>query len=350
MSTRIFLEKVSQNGLEILGLLVDRMKTDFRPYVNAVLPHAVDRLGDARESVREKAHILLIKLMLATVSPQQLFDKLSPALAHKSAKVREEVMVLLQNALADHGAGAILLAPLVAPVVRLLSDPAAPVRDTAFNTLVELYKHVGERLRFDLQRKHSVPPARLPPLMAMFDQVRDSGLMKPTASVLPPGADGARRDANDEVDEAVAKTSVSRSTSAPPARRAVPQKAGGGAANGAAPTTNVRVRRTPSLVSRQSSATSSVSGTAAGAIDEATFIASFEQVPKVQLFSPRDLEDIMVKLRETISQQGNAWDVRTEALKKVRGVLIAGGTNFDELYQHLRLMEPALQLTLRDLR
>ena len=37
-------------------------------------------------------------------------------------------------------------------------------------------------------------------------------------------------------------------------------------------------------------------------------------------------------------------------LKKLRSILIAGGTNYDELYQHLRLMEPALQLTVQDLR
>ncbi|KAF0296309.1 CLIP-associating protein [Amphibalanus amphitrite] len=181
---------VSQNGLEIMGLLVKRMKADFRPYVNAVLPDAVDRLGDSKESVRDKAHILLIMLMLHTMSPQLMFEKLTPAFSHKLAKVREEVMVLLQNALADHGAHAIQLSRLLPSVVKLLSDPAAPVRDTAFNTLVEVYKHVGERVRLDLQKKFSVPPAKLGPLMATFDQVKESGQMMPTATLtLGPAAD-----------------------------------------------------------------------------------------------------------------------------------------------------------------
>ena len=51
--------------------------------------------------MRDKAHILLIMLMLHTVSPQLMFERLTPAFAHKLAKVREEVMVLLQNALAE---------------------------------------------------------------------------------------------------------------------------------------------------------------------------------------------------------------------------------------------------------
>jgi CLIP-associating protein 1/2 len=45
-------------------------------------------------------------------------------------------------------------------IVAGLSDPTAPVRDAASNTLVDVYRHVGERLRSDLQKKHSVPPAK----------------------------------------------------------------------------------------------------------------------------------------------------------------------------------------------
>ncbi|XP_043193977.1 CLIP-associating protein 1-like isoform X4 [Amphibalanus amphitrite] len=365
--------RVSQNGLEIMGLLVKRMKADFRPYVNAVLPDAVDRLGDSKESVRDKAHILLIMLMLHTMSPQLMFEKLTPAFSHKLAKVREEVMVLLQNALADHGAHAIQLSRLLPSVVKLLSDPAAPVRDTAFNTLVEVYKHVGERVRLDLQKKFSVPPAKLGPLMATFDQVKESGQMMPTATLtLGPAADSSKRDDEDEVDRMAVKSAASRSTSAPPVRRVPPQKAAG--ANGTLPSgattpglrpraarprspsidrrtpDAARVRRVPSLVSRKPSATSSASSTAAGAIDEAMFISAFEDVPKVTLYSHKDLEDHMVKIRETVSQPSNPWDKRIEALKKLRSILIAGGTNYDELYQHLRLMEPALQLTVQDLR
>lgn len=48
----------------------------------------------------------------------------------------------------------------LAAIVSLLSDPTASVRDAAFSTLVEIYTHIGERLRIDLQRKHSVPPAK----------------------------------------------------------------------------------------------------------------------------------------------------------------------------------------------
>ena len=36
---------MSQNGLDILGFLIDRLASDFRPYLNTVLGSVVDRWG-----------------------------------------------------------------------------------------------------------------------------------------------------------------------------------------------------------------------------------------------------------------------------------------------------------------
>ncbi|CAG2062336.1 unnamed protein product [Timema podura] len=141
--------------------LVDRMGVDFRPYISTVLPPIIDRLGDSKEMVREKSQLLILKLMERDViTPQALFDKLMPAFTHKNGKIREEVMNCLQTTLKEHGPQSLSISRLIAPIVKLLSDPMSPVRDTAFNTLVEIYRHVGERLRSDLQRKHAVPSSR----------------------------------------------------------------------------------------------------------------------------------------------------------------------------------------------
>lgn len=37
-------------------------------------------------------------------------------------------------------------------------------------------------------------------------------------------------------------------------------------------------------------------------------------------------------------------------LKKIRSLLIAGAASYEEFYPHLRLLEPALQLSVKDLR
>ena len=53
--------QVSQNGLDIVGLLVERLGHGFKVYVNTVIGAVVDRLGDTREVVRERANHVLTR-------------------------------------------------------------------------------------------------------------------------------------------------------------------------------------------------------------------------------------------------------------------------------------------------
>ncbi|KAJ8869794.1 hypothetical protein PR048_028802 [Dryococelus australis] len=77
---------------------------------------------------------------------------------------------------------------------------------------------------------------------------------------------------------------------------------------------------------------------------------SFEDVPTVQLFSARDLEESLNQIREIISDPNKDWNKRVDALKKLRSLLIAGAANFDELFTHLRLLEVPFQAIVKDLR
>jgi hypothetical protein len=56
-----FAFQVSQNGLDIIGLLIERLGHGFKMYVNTVIGAVVDRLGDTREIVREKAAYVLTR-------------------------------------------------------------------------------------------------------------------------------------------------------------------------------------------------------------------------------------------------------------------------------------------------
>ncbi|XP_066957441.1 CLIP-associating protein 1 isoform X34 [Macrobrachium rosenbergii] len=344
--------KVTLNGIEITTFLVERMKEDFRPYLGGVIPPIIDRLGDSKDAVREKAQVLISALMVHVLSPNSMFERLIPAFAHKNGKVREEVMACLQNALNNHGAGSITVSRLVPHIVKLLSDPTAPVRDCAFNTLVECYKHYGDRLRADLSKKHNIPPAKLPALMTRFDEVRDTGLLLPTATSLTGTGEGK---GEDDVDRASIKSggSKSRASSAPPVRRSVlgaslpPKSAGGESGGGGAP--RATVKRVPSVTRGRIGSSSSTTANA-GAVDEASFFASFEDVPKVTIYSTRELEDTLSKIREIIQNPNNDWDKRVDHLKKIRSLLIAGAASYEEFYPHLRLLEPAMQLSIKDLR
>uniref|UniRef100_A0A672Z1X7 Cytoplasmic linker associated protein 1a n=1 Tax=Sphaeramia orbicularis TaxID=375764 RepID=A0A672Z1X7_9TELE len=162
-------------------------------------------------------------------------------------------------------------------LLKIMDQAANPqVRDGAMNCLVEIYRHVGERVRMDLGKK-GLPQSRLNVIFSRFDEVQRSGNM-----VLSPlsGRDG------------------------------------GGA----------------------------------GAVDEQDFIQSFDDVPTLQIYSNREVEETMTKIRDVLSDDKRDWELRVAALKKVRSLLLAGAVEFDGFLQQLRLMEAPFKLSVKDLR
>ncbi|XP_042371234.1 CLIP-associating protein 1-A-like, partial [Plectropomus leopardus] len=91
-------------------------------------------------------------------------------------------------------------------------------------------------------------------------------------------------------------------------------------------------------------------GSGAGAVDEEDFIQAFEDVPTVQIYSNREVEEAMTKIRDVLSDDKRDWELRVAALKKVRSLLLAGAAEFDGFPQQLRLMEAAFKLSAKDLR
>jgi CLIP-associating protein 1/2 len=93
-------------------------------------------------------------------------EKLIPAFSHKNWRVREEMCYCLQDAILRYGVGSslvnsqLMLSKFIPPLMALISDPNSQVRDTAMSTLVEIYKHVGEKLRQDISKKHTNIPAQ----------------------------------------------------------------------------------------------------------------------------------------------------------------------------------------------
>ncbi|XP_078581920.1 CLIP-associating protein 2-like isoform X12 [Branchiostoma floridae x Branchiostoma japonicum] len=92
------------------------------------------------------------------------------------------------------------------------------------------------------------------------------------------------------------------------------------------------------------------SSAGAGGADEEMFIKFFEEVPKVNLFSARDLEDHMHKIKDTLGDDKCDWEQRVDSIKKVRSLLVHGAMDYDNFFQQLKLLEPVFKLAVRDLR
>ncbi|XP_043074480.1 CLIP-associating protein 2 isoform X25 [Puntigrus tetrazona] len=317
--------KVALLGIDIVSAFVDRMTDRFRGYIGTVVPALVDRLGDAKDQVREQAQALILKLMEQTATPMYIWERLFPCFKHKNFRSREGLCLCLVATLNAFGAQPLSLSKFVPHLCSLTGDQNPQVREAAITALVEVYRHVGERVRADLS-KRDLPSARLQTILSRFDEVLNSGNMALSLS------QDRSFDDDDSVDG-------SRPSSAQAAFKVpkVPKKPGDSASSSRRP-------------SATGAAKTGVSKEGAGAVDEEDFIKAFTDVPTVQIYSTRDLEDNLNKIREVLSDDKHDWDHRTNALKKIRSLLVAGAADYDCFYQHLRLLDGAFKLSAKDLR
>ena len=92
------------------------------------------------------------------------------------------------------------------------------------------------------------------------------------------------------------------------------------------------------------------SASAAGAVDEDSFIQAFEDVKKINIFNGRGVTEELNKIKETLTKTSNDWKVRMETLASMRALLIAGANQYDELFMGLKTLEVAFQVSVKDLR
>ncbi|XP_029766450.1 CLIP-associating protein 1 isoform X8 [Terrapene carolina triunguis] len=311
--------------MDILSALVSRLQDRFKAQIGTVLPSLLDRLGDAKDSVREQDQALLLKIMEQATNPQYVWDRLLGGFKHKNFRTREGICLCLIATLNVSGAQSLTLSKIVPHICNLLGDPNSQVRDAAINSLVEIYRHVGERVRADLSKK-GLPQSRLNVIFTKFDEVQKSGNMIQ-------GAGDKNFDDEDSVDgNRPSSASSSTSSKAPPNSRRV----GMGTA-----------RR---LGSAALGSKSTAAKEGAGAVDEEDFIKAFDDVPTVQIYSSRDLEESINKIREILSDDKHDWEQRVSALKRIRSLLLAGAAEHDNFFQHLRLLDGAFKLSAKDLR
>ncbi|XP_061780121.1 CLIP-associating protein 1-like isoform X6 [Nerophis lumbriciformis] len=313
--------KVVLSGMDILSALVSRLQERFRMQVGTVLPSLIDRLGDAKDQVRDQDQALLLKIMDQAANPQYVWERMIGGFKHKNNRTREGLCLCLIATLNVFGSQSLTLNKIVPHICHLLGDPTSQVRDGAMSSLVEIYRHVGERVRIDLGKK-GLPQSRLNVIFSKFDEVQRSGNM-----ILSPESDKNFED-DDSLDGGCSSTSSKAALLA--GRK----------------TMSVGPRRHPT----SSTKSAGKDGSSAGAVDEDDFMQAFEDVPTMQIYSNREVEEAMAKIRDVLSDDKRDWELRVAALKKVRSLVLAGAAEFDGFPQQLRLLESAFKLSAKDLR
>ena len=306
--------KISVNGLQLLGMVCVLLGTSFQRNISNALSTVVDRLGDAKQQVREEAQGLLIKFISPCSNPQYVFELLPNYFNHKNFRVREELMLCLVNTINRFGSQSIQISKLTPQILKLTSDPNSQVRDTATKTLVEIYRHVGDRVRTDLA-KRNIPEAKLNSLFSKFDEVQRSGKMVFTSQT--DQTDG-RNGTPAEKAKAPKSAAVRRSTSF-----------------------TAGEKRKPAM-DRQPSG-----GGGSGAVDENDFIAAWEDMPVSKAFSSKDVSNELDKINSCLSDPNYDWEKRVDALKQLRAL---GKLQPDNFARMLRELEVALRTSVKDLR
>lgn len=306
--------KVSQHGLELVGVLAYNMGPHFKSHITSVIPPVVDRLGDAKKIVRDQALELLYILMEPVSSPQLVFDNLLQYFNHKNWRVREVLMTCLTETINRFTASSLQLSKITPELVKLLSDPTGQVRDTAFNTVIEVYRHVGDRFRYDLI-KRKIPEAKLNNLLGKFDQLQRSGnvIGKSEADCGPPPPSSARKKTK--------SGGVRRSTSFSAGDK----------------------KKHQMTVERQ------LSAGASGAVDETDFMSLWEEVQEARVFSGREFNVELDRFKATLENSNNDWEKRVDALRQIRS-LVKIHTTVDNSIKLLKDLEEALKTSVKDLR
>lgn len=338
--------KVAQNGLEVLTVLAETTGFEFSTYVPTVLPHVIDRLGDTKEAVRTAAHMFLCTLpTVKATSPRVVLTRLLPVLTHKAAHAREETLMVINDLLNTHGATELQLRSSVPNLAALLSDPNASVRDVAMQLLINVYTHVGERLRLDLKRKELVPAAKLALLELKFDEAKEAGFLLATATQGADEPDFISRNAK----KALSIPTSARSREAPdstsgastPASEVVRKNVAGLYSSH----TGLR-KPPPSRVNAQ------VSSSEAGAVSCESFEAAFSSTAAAPLYGTRSLDDICRHSAALVGDRAADWEKRVDALKKIRSVLAANAhvQYATEFSAHLKDFSVPFLVVIKDLR
>uniref|UniRef100_A0A8C3GRM3 Cytoplasmic linker associated protein 1 n=1 Tax=Cairina moschata TaxID=8855 RepID=A0A8C3GRM3_CAIMO len=305
--------KVVLLGIDILSALVSRLQDRFKAQIGTVLPSLLDRLGDSKDSVREQDQTLLLKIMDQAANPQYVWDRMLGGFKHKNFRTREGICLCLIATLNASGAQSLTLSKIVPHICNLLGDPNSQVRDAAINSLVEIYRHVGERVRADLSKK-GLPQSRLNVIFTKFDEVQKSGNMIQSSG-------DKNFDDEDSVD-GNRPSSASSSTSS----------------------------KTPANSRRVGMGTTRRLGSAPLGSKSSSKLIAYMNLPLCKIYSSRDLEESINKIREILSDDKHDWEQRVSALKKIRSLLLAGAAEYDNFFQHLRLLDGAFKLSAKDLR
>ncbi|XP_062079246.1 CLIP-associated protein isoform X2 [Humulus lupulus] len=163
--------RVSQGALQALASAAVLSGEHLKLHFNALVPAVVERLGDAKQPVRDAARRLLLTLMEVS-SPTIIVERAgSFAWTHKSWRVREEFARTVTSAIGLFSATELpLQRAILPPILQMLNDPNPGVREAAILCIEEMYTQAGTQFRDELHRHH-LPSSMVKDINARLERI-----------------------------------------------------------------------------------------------------------------------------------------------------------------------------------
>ncbi|XP_071696556.1 CLIP-associated protein-like isoform X2 [Rutidosis leptorrhynchoides] len=163
--------RVSQGGLQALDSAAVLSGEHLKLHFNSLVPATVERLGDAKQPVRDAARRLLLTLMQVS-SPTLIVERAgSNAWTHKSWRVREEFARTVTSAIGLFASTELpLQRAILPPILQMLYDPNPGVREAAILCIEEMYAQIGPQFREELHR-HQLPSSMVKDINARLERI-----------------------------------------------------------------------------------------------------------------------------------------------------------------------------------
>ncbi|XP_051193751.1 CLIP-associated protein isoform X1 [Lolium perenne] len=287
--------RVAQGGLHALSAAAVLAGEHFKMHLNALVPAAVERLGDGKQPVRDASRQLLVTLMEVS-SPTIIVERAgSYAWTHKSWRVREEFVRTLATAVGLFASTELLLQRVfLSPVLQLLNDLNQSVREAAISCIQEMYKNMGSQFHEELQR-HNLPSYMLKEINSRLDKIEPK----------VPSSDGAR----------VQYRAMERSVSAHP-KRSSPRK-------------------------KNTSRESTLFG---GDTD-----ITEKPVEPIRVHSEKELVREIEKIASALNPEKD-WSIRIAAMQRIEALVYGGAIDYPSFFMLLKQLVHPLSSQLCDRR
>ncbi|WVZ74590.1 hypothetical protein U9M48_022754 [Paspalum notatum var. saurae] len=306
--------RVVQGGLQALSAAAVLAGDHFKIHLNALVPAAVERLGDGKQPVREAARQLLVTLMEVS-SPTIIVERAGNyAWTHKSWRVREEFVHTVAAAVGLFASAEIpLQRVLLSPVLQLMNDLNRNVRDAAISCIEEMYKNMGAQFHEELQR-HTLPAYMLKEINSRLDKI------EPNA----PSSNGARMQL---------RAKESRSVSVIP-KRGSPRRKG-------------TPRESTLFGGKNIFTVFHVS------MDFVPFIGDTyineKPVEPIRVHSEKELVRDFEKVASALNPEKD-WSIRIAAMQRIEALVYGGATDYPSFLVLLKQLVPPLSSQLSDRR